>query len=102
MSERKKDPKEVRWSDGGEACNNCMSNPAQVRGLCDVCRQEKPLYQIAVERIIDRIGRANAGVKNELIFLVREAAEGRLADPNVKSGAVDWLVRNLFPELKRD
>jgi hypothetical protein len=63
---------------------------------------EKPLYQIAVERIIDRIARANVGVKNEVILLVREAAEGRLSDPSVKSEAVDYLVRNLFPELKRD
>lgn len=59
---------------------------------------EKPLYQIAIERILDRLVRAKGAAREKAIGLVRDAAIGPMNPADRQACAVE-LRRILFPEL---
>lgn len=61
---------------------------------------EKPLYQIAVERFLDRLVRAKGTAREKAINLVRDAALGPMSAADREASAVE-LRRLLFPELGR-
>ncbi len=57
---------------------------------------EKPLYEIAIERILDRFAKAPAGVKNEIIFFLQQKAW----TTHEREEGINYMVDNLFPELR--
>ncbi len=60
---------------------------------------EKLLFQIAIGRLLERIGKADPDVQNDVILIMKDAAEGKLSDLGKKAGQIDWMIKNLFPEL---
>ena len=91
--------KAKRWSDGGEMCNNCVSEPAKWSGLCEACHRnghEKSLYQIAVERFLDRLSKATPDTQNDIILMLHKLDP--LSEPR-RTEAAGIITRKLFPEL---
>ncbi len=60
---------------------------------------EKLLFEIAIGRLLERIGKADRDVQNDVILIIRDAADGKLSDLGKKVGRIDWMIKNLFPEL---
>lgn len=91
--------KNRRWSDGGEMCNHCISAPAKWSGLCEDCHRnghEKSLYQIAVERFLDRLSKAKSETQDDIILMLHKLDP--LSEPRRAEMAAD-ITRKLFPEL---
>ena len=78
-------------------CPDCQSNPLKHPLEITI---EKPLFQIAIERILDRLVKISPKERDDAVLILMCGADGSVAPEKAAAALGPMLFPELYPKVK--